>query len=351
MSHYLPFSVSDDELERSTRSSDSFEYADSIEGTFYDASPSKAPRKTSYHDQRPRQRRKLDDQGPRLACPFAKHDPLKHRQCFRYDKMDQISRLKQHLLRVHQLPIHCVRCSQTFSTESRRDSHLRSVPGCSIQPNQAHLGITETQKSQLAQRVSAKNSKEKNWYLIYEILFPGSPRPDTPFLDSTQFSEELFAVREYAAREAPTRIAQLASALKHDERFAPIPPEYKLRIEVFALAAVKDVLDAVVDKWLRGGVSEQTNPPTPVHTLDPPSPSLSCITMNQSPSNTRQSSSGDEGGAFDILPSLVEGTKSWSSPEEPSRLDWLSMVADLDARSWDDLLNSSLDGALQQPLK
>ena len=197
MSQYLSFSVSDDELERSTRSSDSFEYGDSIEGTLRDTSPNKSSRKRSYGDQRPQQRRKLNDQDSRLACPFAKHDPLRHRQCFKFDKMDQVSRLKyvdvmevallrrltlkrrQHLLRVHQVAIHCVRCSQTFGTETERDSHLRSVPGCVIQPNQIHFGITETQKAQLAQRVSAKKTKEENWYLIYEILFPGSPRPDS----------------------------------------------------------------------------------------------------------------------------------------------------------------------------
>jgi hypothetical protein len=95
MTHYLSFSVSDDELERSTRSSEhSFEYADSIEGTFNDVSPSKGSRKGSDYNQRPRQRRKLNDQNSQLACPFAKHDPLRHRQCFKYNKLDQVSRLK-----------------------------------------------------------------------------------------------------------------------------------------------------------------------------------------------------------------------------------------------------------------
>jgi hypothetical protein len=42
---------------------------------------------------------------------------------------------------------------------------------------------------QLAQRVSAKRSKEDNWYLIYEILFPGSPKPDTPCMYSTTHSQ------------------------------------------------------------------------------------------------------------------------------------------------------------------
>ncbi|KAF2449872.1 hypothetical protein P171DRAFT_480930 [Karstenula rhodostoma CBS 690.94] len=344
MSHYLSFSVSDDELERSTRSSEhSFEYADSIEGIRNDAPLGKGSRKSSDYDQRPRQRRKLNDQNSQFACPFAKHDPLLHRQCFRYNKMDQVSRLKQHLLRVHQVPIHCVRCSQTFSTEDERDTHLRSVSGCIIQPNQVHLGITETQKAQLAQRVSVKRSKEENWYLIYN-------------LDGTQFSEELFAVREFAVREAPIRIAQLASALQHDRRFPPLPPKYKLRIEAFAFAAVKDAFDAVVDQWLRGDVSavesEKTTLTTPLPPLHSKSSSSTSATIGKSPFDTWQTGSEGEGGKLDHgLPSIVEGPKLWTGLEEPSRLDWLSMVADMGANSWAEFLDTCFDGALQQPPK
>lgn len=95
MSHYPSFGFSDDELERTTRSSEhSFEYADSIEGIHNNASPGKGSRKSSDFDQRPRQRRKLNDQNSPFACPFAKHDPLRHRQCFRYNRLDQVSRLK-----------------------------------------------------------------------------------------------------------------------------------------------------------------------------------------------------------------------------------------------------------------
>ena len=88
--------------------------------------------------------------------------------------------VRQHIFRVHQVPIHCVRCSQTFSSEDERDSHLRSIPGCAIQPNQTWIGLNETQKMQLAQRVSSKKSKEENWYSVYKILFPGEPEPASP---------------------------------------------------------------------------------------------------------------------------------------------------------------------------
>lgn len=96
---YSSFSASDEELDGSTRSPEgSFGSADT--GGIQASKPTSGKRtRKDDDDQRPRQRRKLDppsnstDQTTHLACPYAKHDPLRHRRCFKY-KMDQISRLK-----------------------------------------------------------------------------------------------------------------------------------------------------------------------------------------------------------------------------------------------------------------
>lgn len=83
-------------------------------------------------------------------------------------------------MRVHQTPIHCVRCSEIFGTEEERDSHLRQQPECTVQPPRAWDGINESKRRQLAKRISSKKTKEENWYLIYQILFPESHRPESP---------------------------------------------------------------------------------------------------------------------------------------------------------------------------
>ncbi|KAJ4360755.1 uncharacterized protein N0V89_001322 [Didymosphaeria variabile] len=243
---------------------------------------------------------------------------------------------------------------------------LQNGPDLKAQPNQTRIGITETQKAQLAQRISSKTSKEENWYMIYEILFPGCRRPETPYLDGTQFAEELFALRESAVQVAPIRINQLTSALHHEGKLPPVPPEY---LEAFAFAAAKDVFDTVIGQHLRSSVaaknSRQTNP---VHPSDSTSPAPSSVTLKRSPSATKakpfvlgetsfrvetsiERSVGEAGPLDHLLPSIVEGTKAWTGLEEPSRLDLLSMVADMDSRSWDEHLNTCVDGALQQPLK
>ena len=97
---FTSFSASDEELERSALSSEhSFVSADGHADVI---TPSKRTRRAD-DSERPRQRRKLSpplpstERNTQFACPFAKHDPLRHRRCFRY-KMDQISRLKYMIL-------------------------------------------------------------------------------------------------------------------------------------------------------------------------------------------------------------------------------------------------------------
>jgi hypothetical protein len=60
----------------------------------------------------------------------------------------------------------------------RSDQHIRDR-SCETLPPRQWYGIGEVQKQQLERRVSAK-TKEENRYIIYEILFPGAPRPTGP---------------------------------------------------------------------------------------------------------------------------------------------------------------------------
>lgn len=194
-------------------------------------------------------------------------------------------------------------------------------------------------------------------------------------LDGTQFSEELFALREYAMREAPGRIAKLTSAFQYDSKPPLASSKYKSRIEAFALAAVKETLDAVINQWLRGDTSASgkehaisttlvTRPEIVV------SPTLPNIAVAISPSTSTTNPlfidpkkttckfdslaghAAGNGGTFDhILSSSAEGTKAWTGGEGPSGLDWLSMVADMNSKSWDEDLMTCLDSTLQQPFK
>jgi hypothetical protein len=157
-------------------------------------------------------------------------------------------------LRVHRTPVHCARCSNTFTTEDERDTHLRQQPQCPIEPPRNWDGISESQKRQLAKRVSSKKTKEENWYFIYETLFPNSERPNSPFVDDIQLSEELLALREFALREAPDRITQFVDS--------ELPPDLRPNrgnVEAFTQAAIRGVFDILLERWESSSLPNREN--------------------------------------------------------------------------------------------
>lgn len=146
-------------------------------------------------------------------------------------------------------------------------------------------------------------------------------------------------------RRAPSVITQLTSSLHQDGKGPPAPPAFKSRVEALALAAVRNTFDTVIDQWLRGGI--------PIHDAEHPSEVSSAATKEAVPAadphfvNPWETITSEakpkqsehipgENAAFDHLAPLVtEGTKTLTGIEEPSGLDWLSMVANMDT-SWDD---------------
>jgi hypothetical protein len=130
-----------------------------------------------------------------LACPFYKFNPQKHRSCYR-KVLRTVTRVKsvtlflsiprslnhprQHLDRRHQIPKHCPACFKEFETEDHRVEHSRVRPSCKGLPEKTWDGVSVSQKERLKARFSPKKSPEENWYIVFEILFPGAPRPRSP---------------------------------------------------------------------------------------------------------------------------------------------------------------------------
>lgn len=138
-----------------------------------------------------------------LACPFCKKDPLRYKRCYR-NKLSRIRDVKQHLSRHHSLPIYCSICSDTFENENDRDDHVRSR-SCMEQPKRIWEGVTHAQKMELKKRASPKMSEAEQWFTIYEILFPGEPRPRSAYIDSA-LSEEINAFHDFAMESGPVII-------------------------------------------------------------------------------------------------------------------------------------------------
>lgn len=133
-----------------------------------------------------------------FACPFCKWKPLTYSSCRGYT-LKEISRVKMHLNRIHQVPIHCDRCYQVFKTEEEKRVHSRSV-NCTILPERTFEGMTGDMVKLVHRRVDARKAKAEQWYDIFKILFPGEPLPESPYIDEV-LSRELLALQDFMMQE------------------------------------------------------------------------------------------------------------------------------------------------------
>ncbi|CAJ0543005.1 Ff.00g003620.m01.CDS01 [Fusarium sp. VM40] len=134
----------------------------------------------------------------RLACPFYKFDPIRHRRCHAI-RMTRISYVKQHLFRSHMQPIHCDICLSIWPNEEDLREHRRAQQ-CVKRAYIAPKGITPDQKRKLQSRLGSKNKSESDqWFELYSILFPNSKKPKSAYLDG-ELSEDVESLREFMER-------------------------------------------------------------------------------------------------------------------------------------------------------
>ncbi|KAF7533336.1 hypothetical protein G7054_g7171 [Neopestalotiopsis clavispora] len=121
----------------------------------------------------------------KFACVYSKAYPERYPKCIR-EAFESIARLKQHLRRHHYVPFYCSRCQEVFNNQDARDKH-GFIGGCQQRaPNMYENNrITEHQKSILSKCAPhTRGETKKQWYFVFDLLFKGCPRPETPWADS-----------------------------------------------------------------------------------------------------------------------------------------------------------------------
>ena len=127
-----------------------------------------------------------------FACPFCKYDKSKYSEQNVQEKQyrgcssgywPDISRLKQHLYRVHWRRIHCTRCYARFDRKDQLDQHRRASISCALVECPYPEKFDETQYNDIRRKRPA-STPEQVWYTIFSILFPSLPQPATPYSDN-----------------------------------------------------------------------------------------------------------------------------------------------------------------------
>ena len=186
-----------------------------------------------------------------FACPYSKSDPrryskqnlreTRYRNCASSYLRD-ISRLKQHLYRVHALPKHhCVRCYESFKTRGDFGEHARKSPPCQVRSESLYQErMTEDQYDRIHRRV-VKGDPCHLWYSIYEILFPKERKPPSPYVSTSDAASVahfvvlfravgpevmLEVMRDRRERAGGTLEIELPTQMVIDEAFELAAPQF-----------------------------------------------------------------------------------------------------------------------------
>lgn len=121
-----------------------------------------------------------DDDGPFLACPFYKRNPVCYSRCLCF-RLKRITDVKQHLKRKHEQPHYCAFCGEQFESQAALKSHERDR-SCTRADFEEPEGVSEDQRKRLAFKVSRKKTEDEQWHEIWVIIFPNTERPDSAYV-------------------------------------------------------------------------------------------------------------------------------------------------------------------------
>jgi len=158
---------------------------------------------------RPRKKARGLAPGRKLfACPFWKKHPRAYRDCFSY-KLSRIKDVKQHLARQH-TPIHCERCLRVFPDRHSKSMHLESDEPCTRGLHGDLDGINNEQREDLQKKSKRGQTEDEQWYVVWNILFANTPRPDSPYMDFEQ-SRDFAEWVEFCQRRGAEVVAEEVS--------------------------------------------------------------------------------------------------------------------------------------------
>lgn len=190
-------------------------------------------------------RRRTSDRKLTFACPYTKKDPMSYRDCYKYT-LSRIRDVKQHLARCHCNPPYCPRCMGTFETEEERDEHIREF-SCPSRPPARLDGITESQKRQLARKSASNTSVEAQWFVVFDILFPGhDPRPQSPYIDS-ELLQDITLYQDFLTSSGP-RI--LSDVLTRRGAITWNVPNEERDLATFQHTIFEEGLRTIFEQWV-----------------------------------------------------------------------------------------------------
>lgn len=117
-----------------------------------------------------------------LACPFYYKDPAKYHSCLTNHQLKRLHDVRVHLFEHHSIPFHCPTCKVAFNYAAERDEHIRHRR-CTFTAVFPFVGVSQDQKKVIS-NINATGDTKRQWYQIWDVLFPRDGRPSSPYLRS-----------------------------------------------------------------------------------------------------------------------------------------------------------------------
>lgn len=161
-----------------------------------------------------------------FSCPFYLYDRSQHFDCLNR-RLKRVSDVRQHLVRAHSLAPQCPICGEEFkedsagsgSAEDRLSEHIQGQNCYPLPaPPPPRHGITQDQLEVVRIIAARRNGRRatdpaaEKWFEIWDILFPGTPRPLSPYINDhpdiqriSDMNHEIFASEKWRELTLPTR--------------------------------------------------------------------------------------------------------------------------------------------------
>jgi hypothetical protein len=260
-----------------------------------------------------------------LACPYWKKDSGKYACCFKW-KFKEVKRMKQHLRRCH-IKIRCPRCQEDFRDTDSRDLHIRAGI-CALQPDVIDERMNERQIKKLGARGPANQTQYDRWYVVWDILFPGTAKPDSPFLDD-DIPEGLFEFQEYCRRSGRDIILD---HMRTSEDWQELYDDEGRFLQDSWSEIFVRIFDAAFQRWLRQrGNRSERDAGVGVTGVAGAGDASAGVTLDPSPSPPAEGNNTENGGN-EIRNSLLD--PHFEAALDAGNEDWLLDSGSNDVPSW-----------------
>ncbi|KAH7000679.1 hypothetical protein EDB80DRAFT_866686 [Ilyonectria destructans] len=119
------------------------------------------------------------------ACLFYASDPHNHFRCLGKYSIKRFSDVVQHLERCHALheSFYCPKCWRQQISRAGRDYHIRDCSSPNLPPRPGRLYDDELAEVKERLKSLRGYTNEDKWFAMWDMIFPGRPRPDTPYVE------------------------------------------------------------------------------------------------------------------------------------------------------------------------